>query len=85
MFYDQAHGLGILSKCEAQLDYCLVLGPLFWKCSHPNGLSYTHEAWVSSICQYTLFCVGMRLFAMKWLLGFLFGHIYDTNTKFIIL
>jgi len=54
-FMRRPHGLGIFPKCEAELDYCLLLDPLLWKCSHPNGLSSTHEAWVSSICQYTFF------------------------------
>jgi hypothetical protein len=31
----KAHGWGTFPKCEAALDYyCLVLGPLFWKCPH---------------------------------------------------
>ncbi len=39
----KAHGWGTFPKCEATLDYCLVLGPLFWKCPHPRDLHYTKK------------------------------------------
>jgi hypothetical protein len=38
---DKAHCWGTFPKCEARLNYCLFLGPLFCECPHPQALSYT--------------------------------------------
>jgi hypothetical protein len=37
----KAHGLGTFPKCGAGLSCCLLLGPIFWECSHCCGFTYT--------------------------------------------
>jgi hypothetical protein len=39
----KAQGWGTFPNCEAELGYCLGLGPLFSKCSHPWALPYTDK------------------------------------------
>jgi hypothetical protein len=37
----KAYGWGTFPKCGAKLGYRLILGHLFWECSHPRALPYT--------------------------------------------
>jgi hypothetical protein len=39
----KAHGWGTFLKYKATFSNCLVLGPLFWECSHLRALPYTND------------------------------------------
>jgi hypothetical protein len=49
----KAHRWETFLKCEVELSYDLILGPLFWECPHPRPLSYTKNYVINTKCRGT--------------------------------